>query len=237
MTTVRYISWPLCRTYSDHCAVHIVTTGLETLLKLYREYSGIDTSLRHWFTLRPSLMFVLFHPLNSTWLSQKVSGKKFLKFCCVGSTAYCAHRYLWPGGPCALKIRVCIRKNGAAVKTVTTWTAFKHYNPSTFWLIHIFIFLRHFSKLIYCLSNLVLTGTNTNVRTRSVNSIFWVPYLLAYLQASQCHGYSLVSVLGKRACLTLRRLMSYIYICIYIYIYGAPTLDVSRSHTTTQHSR
>ena len=35
--------------------------------------------------------------------------------------------------------------------------------------------------------------------------------------------------------LTLSRLMSYIY--IYIYIYGAPILDVSRSHTTTQHSR
>ena len=35
--------------------------------------------------------------------------------------------------------------------------------------------------------------------------------------------------------LTLRRLMSYIY--IYIYIYGAPILDVSRPHTTTQHSR
>ena len=42
--------------------------------------------------------------------------------------------------------------------------------------------------------------------------------------------------------LTLRLLMSYIYIChiymyVYIYIYGAPILDVSRSHTTTQHSR
>ena len=35
--------------------------------------------------------------------------------------------------------------------------------------------------------------------------------------------------------LTLRQLMSYIY--IYIYIYGAPILDVSRSHTTTHHSR
>jgi len=33
--------------------------------------------------------------------------------------------------------------------------------------------------------------------------------------------------------LTLRPLMSYIY----IYIYGALILDVSRSHTTTQHSR
>ena len=37
--------------------------------------------------------------------------------------------------------------------------------------------------------------------------------------------------------LTLRLLMSYIYIYIYIYIYGAPILDVSRSHTTKQHSR
>ena len=36
----------------------------------------------------------------------------------------------------------------------------------------------------------------------------------------------------EQTLLTLRRL-SYIY----IYIYGAPILDVSRSHTTTQHSR
>ena len=28
-----------------------------------------------------------------------------------------------------------------------------------------------------------------------------------------------------------------IYIYIYIYIYGAPILDVSRSYTTTHHSR
>ena len=34
---------------------------------------------------------------------------------------------------------------------------------------------------------------------------------------------------GNQDGLTLRRLMSYIY--------GAPILDVSRSHTTTQHSR
>jgi len=38
-------------------------------------------------------------------------------------------------------------------------------------------------------------------------------------------------VLLLPATLTLRRLMSYIY------IYGAPILDVSRSHTTTQHNR
>ena len=40
-----------------------------------------------------------------------------------------------------------------------------------------------------------------------------------------------VGVQFKKRCLTLRLLMSYIY------IYGAPILDVSRSHTTTQHSR
>ena len=38
---------------------------------------------------------------------------------------------------------------------------------------------------------------------------------------------------GDFVWLTLRLLMSYIY----IYIYGAPILDVSRSHTTTHHSR
>jgi len=37
------------------------------------------------------------------------------------------------------------------------------------------------------------------------------------------------TVCAERIILTLRRLMSYIY--------GAPILDVSRSHTTTQHSR
>jgi len=38
-----------------------------------------------------------------------------------------------------------------------------------------------------------------------------------------------IAVLFNKLFLTLRRLMSYIY--------GAPTLDVSRSHTATQHSR
>ena len=51
----------------------------------------------------------------------------------------------------------------------------------------------------------------------------------------------ILCVYYRTSFLTLRRLMSYIYIYIsiyiYIYIYGAPILDVSRSHTTTQHSR
>ena len=58
-----------------------------------------------------------------------------------------------------------------------------------------------------------------------------------------------IKVRKKKVLLTLSLLMSYIYIYIYIYIYtyiyiriyththGAPILDVSRSHTTTQHSQ
>ena len=49
--------------------------------------------------------------------------------------------------------------------------------------------------------------------------------LLALLGA---HYFLHVSRIGVKS-LTLRLLMSYIY--------GAPILDVSRSHTTTQHSR
>ena len=46
----------------------------------------------------------------------------------------------------------------------------------------------------------------------------------------ECHVVrSTFLLFANIAYLTLRRLMSYIY--------GAPILDVSRSHTTTQHSR
>jgi len=57
---------------------------------------------------------------------------------------------------------------------------------------------------------------------------------ICYLLALLAHHFLRVSRIGVKS-LTLRLLMSYIY--IYIYIYGAPILDVSRSHTTTQHSR
>ena len=58
-------------------------------------------------------------------------------------------------------------------------------------------------------------------------------YVLALLGA---HHFLHVSRIRVKS-LTIRLLMSHIYIYIYIYIYGAPILDVSRSHTTTQHSR
>jgi hypothetical protein len=41
--------------------------------------------------------------------------------------------------------------------------------------------------------------------------------------------FKITSYIRSLPCLTLRLLMSYIY--------GAPIFDVSRSHTTTQHSR
>ena len=53
--------------------------------------------------------------------------------------------------------------------------------------------------------------------------------LLALLGANHFLHVSRIKVKS----LNLRVLMSYIY----IYIYGAPILDVSRSHTTTHHSR
>ena len=60
-----------------------------------------------------------------------------------------------------------------------------------------------------------------------------IPGRLSFVESSTCRFVS--CVIRRLNRLTLRRLMSYIY--IYIYIYGAPILDVSRSHTTTQHSR
>ena len=67
---------------------------------------------------------------------------------------------------------------------------------------------------------------NINTLNPELNPIC---YLLALLGA---HHFLHVSRIRVKL-LTLRRLMSYIY----IYIYGAPILEVSRSRTTTQHSR
>jgi len=70
---------------------------------------------------------------------------------------------------------------------------------------------------------------STNERLRAINplnpELNPICYLLALLGA---HHFLHVSRIRVKS-LTLRRLMSYIY--------GAPILDVSRSHTTTQHSR
>ena len=98
-----------------------------------------------------------------------------------------------------------------------TSTASKHMHCSFLFLAYflvIFVFFR--SKILF------------NPLNPELNPIC---YLLALLGA---HHFLRVSRIKVKS-LTLRLLMSYIY--IYIYIYGAPILDVSRSHTTTQHSR
>jgi len=68
----------------------------------------------------------------------------------------------------------------------------------------------------------VATVTTVNPLNPELNPIC---YLLALLGA---HHFLYVSRIRVKS-LTLRLLMSYIY--------GAPILDVSRSHTTTQRSR
>jgi len=73
---------------------------------------------------------------------------------------------------------------------------------------------------------LLTSNVGINPLNTELNSIC---YLLALLGA---HHFLRVSRIRVKL-LTFRLLMSYIY----IYIYGAPILDVSRSHTTTQHSR
>jgi len=71
-------------------------------------------------------------------------------------------------------------------------------------------------------SNLLFTNNHINPLKPELNPIC---YLLALLGV---HHFLYVSRIRVKL-LTFRLLMSYIY--------GAPILDVSRSHTTTQHSR
>ena len=71
-----------------------------------------------------------------------------------------------------------------------------------------------------------------------IHVLFWKIWLVQVLSCASRYWlhHQIVSNCPFLKCtqgLTLRRLMSYIY----IYIYGAPILDVSRSYTTTQHSR
>ena len=68
-----------------------------------------------------------------------------------------------------------------------------------------------------------------------MSPFIWQDISISLVQLSLCliRHHTMETYRGVEGCLhaflTLRRLMSYIY--------GAPILDVSRSHTTTQHSR
>ena len=59
--------------------------------------------------------------------------------------------------------------------------------------------------------------------------IWWLGLGDSHRQARELISGPCLGAKARFLSLTLRRLMSYIY--------GAPILDVSRSHTTTQHSR
>jgi hypothetical protein len=90
---------------------------------------------------------------------------------------------------------------------------------------NIIIMQRPQSKMLRAIANAPFYVTNLReytVCTFIFSHFGWLSYLFTPLQTK-----------GRLLYLTLRLLMSYIY----IYIYGAPILDVSRSHTTTQHSR
>jgi len=85
---------------------------------------------------------------------------------------------------------------------------------------------------IWLLSNIIyrflyLQVCNMN-QSSSINPLSPELNPICYLLALLAHHFLHVSRIRVKS-LTLRWLMSYIY--------GAPILDVSRSHTTTQHSR
>ena len=85
-------------------------------------------------------------------------------------------------------------------------------------------FLPPFPLTCPSVSSLPVDGTVHLVLNHLNPELNHICYLLALL----AHNFLHVSRIRVKL-LTLRRLMSYIY--------GAPILDVSRSHTTTQHSR
>ena len=83
-------------------------------------------------------------------------------------------------------------------------------------------------------SGLIILHTTQNILTPLNSELNPICYLLAllahhFLHVSMIRVKSLTLSMIRVKSLTLRLLMSYIY--------GAPILDVSRSHTTTQHSR
>jgi len=80
---------------------------------------------------------------------------------------------------------------------------------------------------VYCT---VRTESLYNIDTFIFNPLNPELNLIFYLLALLSHHFLHVSRIRVKS-LTIRLLMSYIY------IYGASILDVSRSHTTTEHSR
>jgi len=97
-----------------------------------------------------------------------------------------------------------------------------------------FTFNHLFLRLINCLFPLLMAGVFLKFHSPSFDRLTYGENceLLAHLTYLRTYlfTYLLTYLLhGAESFLTLRSLT--------LYIYGAPILDVSRSHTTTQHSR
>ena len=138
---------------------------------------------------------------------------------CKTRGCYCIFRLLMMGG----------------VSPETCWASYKYEIQNVDTLLHlvgifVWIIIQFSGCLLRCMLNSTSgyfrasTKTQINPLNAELNPIC---YLLALLGA---HHFLHVSRIRVKS-LTLRLLMPYIY------IYGAPILDVSRSHTTTQHSR
>ena len=136
---------------------------------------------------------------------------------------------------CKTRITACsrpfqLRLCRALKLRIAVWWSGRSLN-STFYCVH---GQRDLSCIeFFVLSSVVCDdwsgGSSSHVQTFYINplkpELNPICYLLALLALQFLH----VSRIRVKS-LTFRRLMSYIY------IYGAPILDVSRSHTTTQHS-
>jgi len=95
-----------------------------------------------------------------------------------------------------------------------------HMYMQFLWYVFFLCLCKQSSRLKMC--SIWTVAVTINPLNAELNPIW---YLLALLGA---HNFLHVGRIRVKS-LTLRQLMSYIY--------GAPSLDVSRSHTTTQHSR
>ena len=84
------------------------------------------------------------------------------------------------------------------------------------------------SPLHYCLCGIWRTCSTGSNRRQEINPLKPELNPICYLLALLAHHFLHVNRIRVKS-LTIRLLM--------LYIYGAPILDVSRSHTTTQHSR
>ena len=90
------------------------------------------------------------------------------------------------------------------------------------------------SEIIKCVCVCLQRGSTSgillgeNIKDGQINPLNPALNPICYLLALLAHDFLHVSRIRVKS-LTLRLLMSYIY--------GAPILDVSRSHTTTHHSR